>query len=162
VVGGQANAIAPGRRPLSSMTPTILLRDGAPGMVIGTPGGSRIFTSVFQVLVNVYDFHLPLAAAVAAPRYHHQLLPADTIFIEPYAPAPATLQQALERFGYRLQPQDFNGDIAAIEIEGSSPRVAPDPRGRGVGLIVKPQSGTSEHNQGQAAEEAGKHRGEQL
>jgi len=138
VVGGEANAIAPGRRPLSSMTPTILLRDGVPAMVIGTPGGSRIFTSVFQVLVDVYDFHLPLAAAVAAPRYHHQLLPADTIFTEPYAAAPQDLKQALERLGYRIQPQDFNGDIAAIEIEQASPQVAPDPRARGVGLIVKP------------------------
>jgi gamma-glutamyltranspeptidase / glutathione hydrolase len=137
VVGGEANAIAPGRRPLSSMTPTILLRDGAPAMVIGTPGGSRIFTSVFQVLVDVYDFHLPLAAALAAPRYHHQLLPVDTIFTEPYAPAPETLKQALERLGYRIEPQDYNGDIAAIEIEKSSPQVAPDPRARGVGLIVK-------------------------
>ena len=138
VVGGEANAVAPGRRPLSSMTPTILLREGVPAMVIGTPGGSRIFTSVFQVLVDVYDFHLPLPAAVAAPRYHHQLLPADTIFTEPYAPAPAALKQALERLGYRVEPQDFNGDIAAIEIEKSSPQVAPDPRARGVGLIVKP------------------------
>lgn len=138
VVGGEANAVAPGRRPLSSMTPTILLREGMPAMVIGTPGGSRIFTSVFQVLVDVYDYHLPLAAALAAPRYHHQLLPADTIFTEPYAPAAPTLKQALEHLGYRVEPQDFNGDIAAIEIEKSSPQVAPDPRARGVGLIVKP------------------------
>ena len=138
VVGGEANAVAPGRRPLSSMTPTILLRKGAPAMVIGTPGGSRIFTSVFQVLVDVYDFHLPLTQAVAAPRYHHQLLPADTIFTEPYAVAPPALKHALERLGYRVEPQDFNGDIAAIEIEKGAPQVAPDPRARGVGLIVKP------------------------
>ena len=136
VVGGEANAIAPGRRPLSSMTPTILLRGGTPAMVIGTPGGSRIFTSVFQVLVDVYDFHLPLAAAVAAPRYHHQLLPVDTIFTEPYAPASPQLSRELERLGYHVEPQDFNGDIAAIEIEKSTPQVAPDPRGRGVGLVV--------------------------
>jgi gamma-glutamyltranspeptidase/glutathione hydrolase len=138
VVGGEANAIAPGRRPLSSMTPTILLRDGTPAMVIGTPGGSRIFTSVFQVLVDVYDYHLSLAAALAAPRYHHQLLPADTIYTEPYAPAPETLKKALEHLGYHVEDQGYNGDIAAIEIEKSSPEVAPDPRGRGVGLIVKP------------------------
>jgi len=138
VVGGEANAIAPGRRPLSSMTPTILLRNGTPAMVIGTPGGSRIFTSVFQVLVDVYDFHLPLKTALAEPRYHHQLLPADTIFTEPYAPAGPDSSQALEHLGYRVEQQDFNGDIAAIEIEQSSPQVAPDPRGRGVGLIVKP------------------------
>ena len=138
VVGGEANAVAPGRRPLSSMTPTLLLRNGAPAMVIGTPGGSRIFTSVFQVLVDVYDFHLPLKAALAEPRYHHQLLPADTIFTEPYAPTPPALQQALEHLGYRVEAQDFNGDIAAIEIENSAPQVAPDPRARGVGLIVTP------------------------
>jgi gamma-glutamyltranspeptidase / glutathione hydrolase len=138
VVGGSANAVAPGRRPLSSMTPTILLRDGTPAMVIGTPGGSRIFTSVFQVLVNVYDFHLPLPKAVAEPRYHHQLLPADTLFTEPYAAAPPTLRQALQRLGYQVESQDFNGDIAAIEIEQSAPQVAPDPRARGVGVIVKP------------------------
>jgi gamma-glutamyltranspeptidase/glutathione hydrolase len=138
VTGGEANAIAPGRRPLSSMTPTILLRDGVPAMVIGTPGGSRIFTSVFQVLVNVYDFHLPLEDAVAAPRYHHQLLPAGTIFTEPYAPAPQTLKQSLERLGYRMQMQGFSGDIAAIEIEKASPQAVADPRGRGIGLIVAP------------------------
>jgi gamma-glutamyltranspeptidase/glutathione hydrolase len=138
VVGGEANAVAPGRRPLSSMTPTILLRNAVPAMVIGTPGGSRIFTSVFQVLVDVYDFHLPLKTAVAEPRYHHQLLPPDTLYTEPYAPAPPALKQALERLGYRVEPQDFNGDIAAIEIENSSPQVAPDPRARGVGMIVTP------------------------
>jgi gamma-glutamyltranspeptidase / glutathione hydrolase len=135
---GATNQYGAGRRPLSSMTPTILLRDGVPAMVIGTPGGSRIFTSIFQVLVNVYDFHLPLAAAVAVPRYHHQLLPDNTIFTELYAPPPKALKQTLERLGYRLEQQSFNGDIAAIEIEKSSPRVAPDPRARGVGLIVEP------------------------
>jgi gamma-glutamyltranspeptidase/glutathione hydrolase len=138
VVGGEANAIAPGRRPLSSMTPTILLHDGVPAMVIGTPGGSRIFTSIFQVLVNVYDFHMPLPEAVAAPRYHHQLLPADTIFNEPYAQPPQNLRGSLERMGYRMEQQSFNGDIAAIEIDGTSPSAVADPRGRGVGLIVKP------------------------
>jgi gamma-glutamyltranspeptidase/glutathione hydrolase len=129
--------VGPGRRPLSSMTPTILVKDGQPAMVIGTPGGSRIFTSVFQVLVDVYDFNMPLAAAVAAPRYHHQLLPAQTIFWEPFAPAPPDLVTALKGRGYTFEPQEFNGDIAAIEIKGRSPLVAADPRGRGVGLIIQ-------------------------
>jgi gamma-glutamyltranspeptidase/glutathione hydrolase len=137
VVGGQANAIAPFKRPLSSMTPTILIKDGRIAMVIGTPGGSRIFTSVFQVLVNVYDFHLPLRAAVAAPRYHHQLLPRNTIFFEPYGPIPPALAAALKMRGYVLEHQDFNGDVAAIEIHDRTPFVAPDPRGRGVGLLVR-------------------------
>jgi len=136
VVGGQANAIAPRKRPLSSMTPTILVKDGRVAMVIGTPGGSRIFTSIFQVLVNVYDFHLPLKAAVDAPRYHHQLLPPNTLYSEPYGPFPPALAAALEMRGYALEKQIFNGDIAAIEIQGRTPLVAPDPRGRGVGLLV--------------------------
>ena len=137
VVGGAANAIAPFKRPLSSMTPTILTRNGHVAMVIGTPGGSRIFTSVFQVLEDVYDFDLPLAAALAKPRFHHQLLPENTIFTEPYAPFSLTLKQALAARGYRTEAQDFNGDIAAIEIKGSTPTPAVDPRGRGVAMVVR-------------------------
>lgn len=97
-------------------------------------GGNTVDAAV----ATAYEFHLPLAAAVAAPRYHHQLLPADTIFTEPYAPAPQALEQALERLGYRLEQQSFDGDIAAIEIEKASPRVAAGPRGRGVSLIAEP------------------------
>ena len=136
VVGGSANAIAPGKRPLSSMTPTILLKDGRVAMVIGTPGGSRIFTSVFQVLANAYDFHLPLKAAVSAPRYHHQLLPPNAIFAEPYGPYSPALAKGLKARGYVLENQDYNGDIEAIEINGRMPVVAPDPRARGAGLVV--------------------------
>ncbi len=135
VVGGAANAIAPGKRPLSSMTPTILTRNGRVAMVIGTPGGSRIFTAIFQVLVDAYDFHLPLKAAIAAPRYHHQLLPPDTIYWEPYAPFPPVLAAALKARGYVLA-EGFDTDMAAIEVEGRQPVLAPDPRGRGVGLVV--------------------------
>jgi gamma-glutamyltranspeptidase / glutathione hydrolase len=136
VVGGAANAIAPFKRPLSSMTPTILVKDGAVAMVIGTPGGSRIFTSVFQVLADVYDFHLPLKAAVAAMRFHHQLLPENTIFTEPFAPFPAPLAKALTERGYRIENQDFEGDIEAIEVVGGAPLPMPDPRMRGVGMVV--------------------------
>ena len=137
VVGGVANAIAPGRHPLSSMTPTILTKDGRVAMVIGTPGGSRIFTSVFQVLENVYDFHLSLAKAQAAPRFHHQLLPENTIFTEPYAPLTPTLKRALAARGYRTEDQGYNGDIEAIEIIGSTPVPAADPRDRGAGMVVR-------------------------
>ncbi|MDB5477310.1 MAG: gamma-glutamyltranspeptidase [Phenylobacterium sp.] len=136
VVGGSANAIAPFKRPLSSMTPTILTRNGRVAMVLGTPGGSRIFTSVFQVIVDTYDFAMPLRAAVAAPRYHHQLLPPDTLFAEPYAPFPAALAAALRARGYRLENQDFNGDIEAIRVDGGRPTVAPDPRARGFALVI--------------------------
>ena len=138
VVGGDANAIAPFKRPLSSMTPTILVRDGRLAMVIGTPGGSRIFTSVFQVLADVYDFDLPLPKAMkAALRFHHQLLPENTIFTEPYAPLPAALAAQVKARGYRIEGQDFNGDMAAIQIVGGSPRAASDPRARGVSLVVR-------------------------
>ena len=137
VVGGAANAIAPGKRPLSSMTPTILTRDGRVAMVIGTPGGSRIFTSVFQVLADVYDFGLPLPEALAALRFHHQLLPENTIFSEPYAPFPAGLAAAVRARGYAIEDQGFNGDIEAIQIVGGAPRAASDPRARGVSMVVR-------------------------
>ena len=137
VVGGDANAIAPFKRPLSSMTPTILTRDGRLAMVIGTPGGSRIFTSVFQVLADVYDFHLPLPKAMAALRFHHQLLPENTIFTEPFAPMPAPLAAAMKARGYRIEDQGFNGDMEAIQIVGGAPRAASDPRARGVSMVVR-------------------------
>ncbi len=137
VVGSGANAIAPFKRPLSSMTPTILTRNGKVAMVIGTPGGSRIFTSVFQVLADVYDFDLTLPAALAKTRFHHQLLPENTIFSEPYAPFDATLTKALASRGYRVEAQDFNGDVEAIKIVGAMPVPAADPRARGVSMVVR-------------------------
>ncbi len=137
VVGADANAIAPGKRPLSSMTPTILMRDGKVALVIGTPGGSRIFTSVFQVVTNWHDFDMPLAKAVAATRIHHQLLPADTIFQEPYSQLDQPTLEALGARGYRFESQGWNGDIAAIEIRGESAVAVADPRGRGVGRVLE-------------------------
>ena len=137
VVGGDANAIAPFKRPLSSMTPTILLRDGQVAMVVGTPGGSRIFTSVFQVLVDVYDFGRPLPSALSTLRFHHQLLPENTIYSEPYAPFPPALKAAMQARGYRMEAQDFNGDVEAIQVVGGAPRAASDPRGRGVAMTVR-------------------------
>ncbi|MDR2990525.1 MAG: gamma-glutamyltransferase, partial [Burkholderiaceae bacterium] len=136
VVGSDANAIAPGKRPLSSMTPTILTRDGKAALVIGTPGGSRIFTSIFQVITNVVDLQMPLTEAVAAMRFHHQLLPPNTIYWEPYRPIDGELAKALEAKGYVLQKQNFNGDIQAIRIEDGRPDAVADPRGRGVARLM--------------------------
>ena len=79
VVGGTANAIQPGKRMLSSMSPTIALKNGHVALVAGTPGGSTIFTSVFQTMLNIYDFHMSAQQAVAASRFHHQLLPPDRV-----------------------------------------------------------------------------------
>ena len=81
LVGFEANLPGPGKRPLSSMTPTIVLKDGKPVLVTGSPGGSRIISTVLQVIVNVLDYHMDVAAAVAAPRLHHQWLP-DEVRIE--------------------------------------------------------------------------------
>jgi gamma-glutamyltranspeptidase/glutathione hydrolase len=136
VVGSDANAIEPAKRPLSSMSPTILTKDGKVSLVIGTPGGSRIFTSIFQVISNVYDFNMPLADAVGAMRFHHQLLPPNTIFWEPYAPIEGELAKQIEAKGYVLKGQDFSGDIQAIEINGNTPEAAADPRGRGVTRMI--------------------------
>ncbi|HEY2809520.1 MAG TPA: gamma-glutamyltransferase [Steroidobacteraceae bacterium] len=136
VVGGDANAIAPGKRPLSTMTPTLLLKDGRVAVVIGTPGGSRIATSIFQVLTNWHDFHLPLAAAVAAPRIHHQLLPPDTLFEEPYATLEPPVRSALSTRGYTFVQQGWNGDIEVIGTDGSATVAVADPRGRGVGRVL--------------------------
>lgn len=138
VVGSDANAIAPGKRMLSSMTPTILLKDQKLELVIGTPGGSTIFTSIFQVLNNLYDFQMSPNDAVAAPRFHHQLLPQDQIRTEPYARLDDTVQQQLRQRGYQVHMPDWNlGDIQLIKIDAGKPIPATDPRGRGVALVVE-------------------------
>ena len=80
LIGREANAIAPRKRMLSSMTPTILLREGEPVLVTGSPGGSTIITTVLQVMVNVIDHDMDLATAVAAPRLHHQWRPDRVVF----------------------------------------------------------------------------------
>ncbi|VXC75952.1 Glutathione hydrolase proenzyme [Burkholderia sp. 8Y] len=137
VVGSDANAIAPRKRPLSSMTPTILTKDDQVAMVIGTPGGSRIFTSIFQVLSNVYDFQMPLAEAVGATRFHHQLLPPNTIYQEPFHQLDPEVVKQLEAKGYNFAMQGFNGDIQAIRINGETPEPMSDPRGRGVSRVIQ-------------------------
>ncbi|CAG4903057.1 gamma-glutamyltransferase [Paraburkholderia gardini] len=137
VVGSDANSIEPKKRPLSSMSPTILTKDGKVSLVIGTPGGSRIFTSIFQVINNVYDFNMPLPEAVAAMRFHHQLLPPNTIFWEPYKPIDGELAKEIEAKGYVLKGQDFSGDIQAIKINGDTPEPVSDPRGRGISRVIQ-------------------------
>ncbi|MBD1555094.1 gamma-glutamyltransferase [Pseudomonas typographi] len=144
LVGGDANAIAPGKRMLSSMSPTIVTRDGQVTLVIGTPGGSRIFTTVFQVLNNLYDFHMPLQEAVGAQRVHHQLLPKDTIFYDAYRPLQGEVAQALTGMGYTLKDQGWlMGNVQAIRVKARQVETGVDPRGRGVGLIVRGGSAPS-------------------
>src|SRR5215472_6528615 len=138
VVGGDANAIAADKRPLSTMTPTILTLHGRVAVVIGTPGGSRMPTSIFQVLTNWHDFHMPLEAAVAAPRIHHQLLPPDTLFEEPYATLDPMVRASLTARGYRFVTLAFNGDIQVIVAGASGVEAVADPRGRGVARVLPP------------------------
>lgn len=114
-IGGKANAIAPGKRPLSSMTPAIVTREGKLSMVVGTPGGTTIPTSVFQVILNVYAFDLPLKEAVHNARFHHQWLP-DEIQVEEGA-FPEERVQQLEKMGHKVKPRSPIGRVEAIMRE---------------------------------------------
>ena len=130
VLGGEANAIAPKKRMLSSMSPTILLRDGEVSMVLGTPGGSTIITSVFQTLVNLIEFEMTAQQAIDAPRVHHQLWPKDHIGYHPSLEA-ATLQ-TLTDLGYQVEMRRFFGDVQLIVRSAMGDvQAASDMRGRG-------------------------------
>jgi gamma-glutamyltranspeptidase/glutathione hydrolase len=135
LVQGESNAIEPGKRMLSSMCPTIVAdRRGRLSMVVGTPGGATIITSVFQVISNVIDHHMTLAQAVAAPRIHHQALP-DKVFFEPEG-LTGEVRERLSAMGYTLEERkEWSGDIQAIarSSEGGWVGVA-DPR-RGGGAV---------------------------
>ena len=139
LVQGTANAIAPDKRPLSSMTPTILLRQGHPAMVVGAPGGSRIPTEVLGVIQNVFDYGMTLPNAVAAPRFHQQYLP-DVVELEPGALDPAT-RAALTADGYALQeaPRPWGLAEAILvdpvtgAIHGASDPRKPDGAAMGLG-----------------------------
>jgi gamma-glutamyltranspeptidase/glutathione hydrolase len=132
VVGAEANAIEPGKRMLSSMSPTLLLEGDAPRMVLGTEGGSTIITSVYQVIVNVLDFGMMPAEAVGATRVHHQLLPPDLLTYSPSRPLPAATMQALAARGYRVEPHGWEfGDVQLLWRGTQGWMGASDPRGRG-------------------------------
>ena len=114
LVQGAANAIAPGKRPLSSMSPTIVTKDGQPVMVVGTPGGSRIITAVLHTLINVIDYGMNVQEAVDAPRFHQQWLP-ETTNVDNFALSPDT-RKILEGWGQKFSgPQPVN-QLAAILV----------------------------------------------
>ncbi len=134
LLGGDANAIAPGKRMLSSMTPTIVLKDGRTRLVLGSPGGSRIITTVLQVVINVVDFGMDVQEAVDAPRFHHQWQP-DEIRLEEQG-FPADVVNALAAMGHTTEVRADMGDVHAIMIDDSGVRLgASDPRmdGRSLG-----------------------------
>ena len=137
VVGNEANEIEPGKRMLSSMTPTILLRDGEVAMVLGTPGGSTIFTSVFQTIVNVFDFGMSPIEAIGAVRFHHQLLPPDLILTQPDSPLPEETISLLGDRGYRTMDVWNFGDVQIIYDDGESVEAASDPRNRGQSRVIE-------------------------
>ena len=138
VVGDRANEIQPGKRPLSSMSPTIIVNDGQVVLVIGTPGGSTIFTSVFQAIVNIIDYGMSPLEAVGATRFHHQLLPPDLLTMSIANPLPPETISALGDRGYRVLPHDWEfGDIQVIWRDGDTLIPAADPRDRGVGRVIK-------------------------
>ena len=114
LVQGAANRIEPGKRPLSSMTPTIVLRDGKPWMILGTPGGSRIITAVMLTMINVIDYGMDLQEAVDAPRIHQQWLPEAT-YVETRALSPDT-RRILEGMGHQLTVPQPENHVAAILI----------------------------------------------
>ncbi|MFB9864050.1 gamma-glutamyltransferase [Rufibacter immobilis] len=112
LIGGEANAIAPGKRMLSSMTPTILEKDGQLFMIVGTPGGSTIITSVFQTILNVIDHGMGMQQAVSAPRFHHQWLPDR---IEPEAAALSEqVRSELQSRGHKIQNRGNYGAVEGI------------------------------------------------
>jgi gamma-glutamyltranspeptidase / glutathione hydrolase len=128
LVGFEANLPGPGKRPLSSMSPTIVLKDGKPVLVTGSPGGSRIISTVLQVIVNVIDYHMDVAAAVAAPRLHHQWLP-DEVRIERGFSEDTLV--ALRAKGHRVVEPMGQTSANSIAVTPNGLLGAPDPRTRG-------------------------------
>ena len=114
LVQGEANAIRPGKRPLSSMTPTIVDKDGKPVLVLGTPGGSRIITTVLLTILNVIDYGMDIQEAVDAPRFHQQWLP-DYTNLEPYAIGYDT-RKILEGWGQKFGPPQEANQVTAILV----------------------------------------------
>ncbi|WP_104578552.1 gamma-glutamyltransferase [Helicobacter felis] len=128
LVGGDANAIEPGKRPLSSMSPTIVLKQNKIFMVVGSPGGARIITTVLQVISNVIDHGMNISQAVSAPRFHMQWLP-DEIRTEPFGMV-KDVQENLEKMGYKVVVKPVMGDVNAIVVDQKSRLMygAQDPR----------------------------------
>ncbi len=138
LLGTEANSIQPGKRMLSSMTPTIILKDGKPFIVIGSPGGSQIITTVLQVVLNCLDFNMNIREAIEAPRFHHQWMP-DSIFYETAAMSP-NMRMQLTDMGYHFWDDGYESRIIGIAegimIDSKSKIIygASDPRGGGLAV----------------------------
>lgn len=130
LIGGEANAIEPGKRMLSSMTPTIVMKDGEVWLVLGTPGGSTIITTVAQVMMNIIDFGMEPFEAVAASRYHHQWSP-DLVYCEKGVFSDQ-MRAGLEKKGHELKERSLIGDVQLIMKDGSTLTGVSDPRRGGL------------------------------
>jgi len=125
LVGGDANAVQAGKRPLSSMTPTLVLKDGKPVLVTGSPGGARIITTVLQQVVNHIDFGMNPAEAAATPRFHHQWTPDELRVEKGFSPDTLAL---LRQWGHKVALKASMGRTQTIEIRDGLLRGASDPR----------------------------------
>lgn len=125
-IGGEANAIQPGKRMLSSMTPTLVLKNNKPFLVIGTPGGTTIPTSVYQGIVNVIDFHMSASDAINKPKFHHQWLPDDIMIEKDFNPE---TRKQLEAMGYKTRENGPWSATEAIKIVKGKKETAADKRG---------------------------------
>ena len=133
LIGGEANSIQPTKRPLSSMTPTIILKNGKPYVVVGSPGGSRIITTVLQVIVNVIDHEMNIAQAVNAPRVHHQWLP-DRLQMEPgFSPDTIAI---LKSYGQNVKTSRTMGSVQSIMYKDGYYYGVSDPRRPGAGTVA--------------------------
>ena len=125
LTGGDANAVAPDKRPLSSMSPTIVLQDGRPFLVTGSPGGPRIITTTLQVIMNVIDHGMNIAEATFAPRVHHQWLPDELRIEEGLSPDTVRL---LEQMGHAISVEDAMGSTQSIMVTENGLSGSSDPR----------------------------------
>ncbi|MBI1909521.1 MAG: gamma-glutamyltransferase [Deltaproteobacteria bacterium] len=130
LVGSEANAIAPGKTPLSSMSPTLVFKEGHVVLAAGAQGGSHIITGVLQMLLQYFDFRRPIGQAVAAPRIHHQFLP-DEILLEKKLSTPKILS-SLKKKGHSLDPwEDHGANVNVVVSQGGQLTGVTDPRGTG-------------------------------
>ena len=143
MIGREANSIEAGKRMLSSMTPTIVVKDGAPMLVTGSPGGSTIITTTMQVILNVIDHQMSLSDAVSSPRFHHQWLP-DRVLVEPFALSPDT-RVVLESMGHGqlldLGTRFSLGDANSVLRTERGYEGMADPRNAGTAVGVAKPSG---------------------
>jgi gamma-glutamyltranspeptidase/glutathione hydrolase len=134
LIQGEANAIGPGKRPLSAMAPTIVLKDGKLFMVLGSPGGPRIITTVANILMGVVDYGLDIQQAVNAPRFHHQWQP-DEIDIEKTGISPDTIK-LLQARGHKVKDQGYWSDGECIAVDPKTGELLGAPDGRNGGKAV--------------------------